>query len=655
MEEAPQEVRKSLKNGSWYGIVPFEDVNDFFVNERKKSNELLKNIKEKQIFAKKFYEYQGKQIFIGSIVGKNGSGKSSLLNIFHIIINNFAAEIKNKFSEYNKGYEIEKVSGIKTKLFYENNGLIYSIKIDNNIVEFSNNEARDLFSRIKNLSDLSEHIFYTISTNFTLYAENPSWLENLYHKNDGYFTPIVLVPFRNSNIDSWKENNLAEKRVQILALLLYKEKKEFIENYIPYKIEYELKDIKDYKKIIDEKLKNLQQNVQFTQIHTESREQSLVINTEIFDNLKTEIENYWDNFFKSRDSLPYSLSEYIKKYAIYKTLKSCVNYETIYSKLDFGDLKTSLETVINDELWDERHINYINLKLLTCKRFMEYSFANVYDSKDKNSFRIDTLLDNKEIQAAISYDQLYILSLPDFFDVKFYYCNNEEYIKKPNKDNLDKIQLSQMSSGERQLYNSLSYVVYHIKNAQSNKNTNTQDRIPYKNFNLVFDEAELYYHPEYQRCYIRNLVQLINRCNLNINGINITLVTHSPFILSDISHENILALENGNSSQKITKTLGANIYDLLQNQFFMNSSIGECSKIIIERIIDYCNSDKKLTLEEVKAYETFIDCLGDEYLATSLREMLNEKKGVSFYDEMIDYHRRKLEQLKTFKKEGLNE
>ena len=139
------------------------------------------------------------------------------------------------------------------------------------------------------------------------------------------------------------------------------------------------------------------------------------------------------------------------------------------------------------------------------------------------------------------------------------------------------MQLSDMSSGEQQLYNSLSYVVYHIKNAQSNGKGNNQAQIPYKHFNLIFDEAELYYHPEFQRCFISNLIKLLNRSNLQDQGINITLVTHSPFILSDIPTANILALESGSPSEKKNETLGANIFDLLQSQFFMTSTIGECS------------------------------------------------------------------------------
>lgn len=559
LDFASAEIRKSLHNNTWYGFQYENEIRNIFHNEYN-CREFLKELSNKQAFAKSFYDYSGNQIYINAIIGKNGSGKSSLLNIYHIIINNFAAKIKERFPEYNRDYEIEPVLGLTASLFYECNNLIYCIKIEDSKVDFSNNKTKDLLSSIQTLEELSNHIFYTVSTNYSLYSENPDWLVNLYHKNDGYFTPIVLVPFRdNGNIDIVKENRLAEKRVQILSLLLYKDKqRDFIENYIPYKIDYKLKNFEEYKKNLDDKIKKLNQNFKFTKIYNKTN----------IGALKTEIKNYWSNYFSKGKDSSIAFSNHIKEYAIYKTLKSCLNYESISKQVNFDNLKNSIKKIIENELWNEHHVNYINLKLLTCKKYLEYSSLNIYKSNE-GSIKIDDLLNNQEIKNAASFDQLYILSLPDFFETQFYYSikpNEKENSKKIiSVDELELMQLTQMSSGEQQLYDILSYVVYHIKNAQSNKSSVGKGRIPYKNFNIMFDEAELYYHPEYQRCFIRNLIKLINRSNLGINGLSITLVTHSPFILSDIKSEDILALEEGKPSKKVSKTLGANIYDLLQN------------------------------------------------------------------------------------------
>ena len=221
--------------------------------------------------------------------------------------------MKERFPEYNRDYEIEPVLGLTASLFYECNNLIYCIKIEDSKVDFSNNTTKDLLSSIQTLEELSNHIFYTVSTNYSLYSENPDWLVNLYHKNDGYFTPIVLVPFRDDgNIDIVKENRLAEKRVQILSLLLYKDKqRDFIENYIPYKIDYKLKNFEEYKKNLNNKINKLNQNFKFTQIYNEVNKKGNIKNINILGALKTEIESYWSNYFSKEK---YSSIAFSKSY-----------------------------------------------------------------------------------------------------------------------------------------------------------------------------------------------------------------------------------------------------------------------------------------------------------------------------------------------------
>lgn len=64
------------------------------------------------------------------------------------------------------------------------------------------------------------------------------------------------------------------------------------------------------------------------------------------------------------------------------------------------------------------------------------------------------------------------------------------------------------------------------------------------------------------------------------------IVTHSPFVLSDIPTSNILALEDGMQSKTELQTFGANIYDMLNTSFFLhNSTIGDFAQWLIGRII----------------------------------------------------------------------
>lgn len=647
----------------WYGFYSEIDWHEKFL-QNEITKELINTLINYQDFQKTIYKYNGGIISICGIVGKNGAGKSTLLELYNKIINNFAYTIKNnkKFKKYNQDYELHYVPSLNAELYYENNQKVYCIKVDDNKVMFLNNEIPDLFDKINSLKDLAEHCFYTIATNYSLYYKNEEWLQTLFHKNDGYFTPIVLVPFRNDgNIEFNREKNLAEKRVMTLSLLLYKESKiEFMENYIPFFIRYELKTSEYYKKLRYANLtdfKNYEEEIKFKinklKVSNENKndyrknlEKEIYISNEQFSVLQKEIESYWGLFFKSKKDDIYN---YCRLYLIYKTLKSFINYESVARLLNFDDLPTSLKSIIKTELWNENNINYINLKILTCKRFIMYTYKTFYKGKDV--LQVKDFLSKKKIKETKNYHEIFSYLLPDFFDVSCYY-------KKTSETGELAITLSNMSSGQQQLYNSLSYIVYHMKNAQSNQTGNSLGKIPYKSFNLIIDEAELYYHPEYQRRFITDLINLLNRSNIACSGLNIIIVTHSPYIISDIPRNAILALDAGKKYRQLNETLAANIYDLLENQFFMTSTIGECSKKMIETIIEYCNnvpvSKSVITSDKLHSYTDFIESIGDKYLKLTLRDMLKERQGEDFYQRTISKYE---EQIKLLKKQqaGFNE
>ena len=136
------------------------------------------------------------------------------------------------------------------------------------------------------------------------------------------------------------------------------------------------------------------------------------------------------------------------------------------------------------------------------------------------------------------------------------------------------------------MINTVSSLVYHLRNLDDN--VAGDDKIQYKNVNVVLEEVELYFHPDYQKQYVRYLLDQIERTQLKqIEAINILFVTHSPFILSDIVRSNILCLKGGKVHKKFEKkTFGANIYDLLRNPFFLSDgTIGDYSQEIINRIL----------------------------------------------------------------------
>ena len=137
------------------------------------------------------------------------------------------------------------------------------------------------------------------------------------------------------------------------------------------------------------------------------------------------------------------------------------------------------------------------------------------------------------------------------------------------------------------MLNSISTYIYHLRNL--NYHTGANNTIEYSNVNLILEEVELYFHPEYQRQYIYRMLKQIEQARLeNIKAINIILVTHSPFVLSDIPKNNVLFLKEGRPIRIMQEnTFGANIHALLQNGFFLEGApMGEFAKVKINHMFE---------------------------------------------------------------------
>ena len=775
LHDADIRVRKNLKESQWYPFGNFTDCHYIF-NETESSfyDSMKAEIKDNQSFINKLYNIKESKntpsININCIVGKNGAGKSSLLALLYRIINNFSCKINYCLQNYNKDYSPNWAYGFNAELYYELNGEIFCIKVKDNLsIEenlfnvkdyetgrvdfiFKGNEKLDkLFAylesdenRIDNhlfnkenlgkikkeekrlLKLLSDTIFYSIATNYSIYSntvvidkwsdDEELWMTDLYHKNDGYITPIVLVPYKEDGklLDSKKELSLAEERIGTLSILSLAEKgaNDFIENFIPSKIEYKLISKEDYQEIMQNKTLSFFESYLKYKIkrmgEQESQSEEDLINLRLFlrsiespDSYKTNpyklftlLRNKWNEFlfsavkeaeyitsWKKKDKKTFEQTfETIKSntldYLSYKVLKICLYYDSYDKMFDNGiildfinDEKAVFETKIEKLIKflieinnDDEKVNFINLKIEQCISFLsnldfyikDIKFDDIlmHDENIQNSIIIKDFTDkffNKE--KVINYDYIFKNLLPHFIIKEFYY--SKKNITSP--DDKD-IPLSALSSGESQLLNSLSYAIYHAKNASChNKN---DDRINYHNINLILDEAELYYHPEYQRTFISDLLGIIQRSNLKetVNSINITIVTHSPFLLSDIPESNILYLKDGDIYQNKDKyTLGANIYDLLKNQFFMNHTIGANSNNVVQNFLKKVQK-QRISGKELDFYEKFINNIGEEYLNTVLKNMLDKFKAESSFKERKrkDLERR-LNRLKQKEKEYENE
>ena len=193
---------------------------------------------------------------------------------------------------------------------------------------------------------------------------------------------------------------------------------------------------------------------------------------------------------------------------------------------------------------------------------------------------------------------------------------------------------SHISSGERQMLNMTSAVVYHLRNLSTSLDNDRSFR--YQNVHVCLDEIELCFHPAYQKQLVDYLLGQISAAHLPKDmNISISLLTHSPFVLSDIPQSNILYLKNGFSiNERMTvNPFAANVNDILMQSFFMEKGFtGTFASKTINSLIDFLSSDdqsaERWNADEV---EKCISIVGEPLLRVELTKLFwtwKDKNGM---------------------------
>jgi predicted ATPase len=170
-----------------------------------------------------------------------------------------------------------------------------------------------------------------------------------------------------------------------------------------------------------------------------------------------------------------------------------------------------------------------------------------------------------------------------------------------------------------------------------NEMIKSENEIIYEAFHnrivIFIDEGEVALHPEWQRTFFRKSIDFLSKL-FNDREIQLIFTTHSPFVLSDIPKNDVLFLDrdaNRNlliADMEKEKTFGSNIYTLLSDSFFMENTIGEFAhnkmKLALENLTkkDYQIDDK------LKSELRFtIDSIGEPLLKEQFDYLYNQKFG----------------------------
>lgn len=643
-------------------------------------------------------------VSVSAIVGKNGHGKSSIIEYLLRIINNYA--IKEGFSI--KHDSLVYANNVYGTVFYEIGDKLHYIKCENDIVECSQK------LNFEEKESLQQFLFYTIVSNYSLYSYNSRdyldenedsdspWIDGIFHKNDSYQTPVVINPHRmNGVINVNKERDLCRQR--LMAIFAESESNRYInDGKYASGFAFDLEEeSKFFKKTLEECFKGIaNQNALLSENRSYGEYAERLRNGEDLPNwynqfdLETQVqfwlkyEKLWtrykalfdraveiDKKFKDYSirlvEQQYDLCAYIDlfpdvverywpdKEQCRQVISSIKALRKICGRLTSLELQRIVLVIDLCELWEKKldfnthvfasaiknfssdrdhAILYVIYKTISIfktykpfvkwidtepKAFMPFigkveqdgkvidwfdtiedCFNNLFDENDRS--RLKDSYEYLKLRQTINFitkesfkkGNIDVYTERDFnlsYHVSF--DNLHEQIEKgKNKTGETAISLlpppifvgeilvrdvtgkrfrfSDLSSGEQQMLYSLSSVVYHLRNL--NFRPNDKDKVLYQYANIILEEVELYFHPEYQRDYILNLLRYIYSSELNnLKAINVICVTHSPFILSDIPRNNVLFLNDGKPSFEMQEnTFGANIHSLMKNAFFLGMPIG---------------------------------------------------------------------------------
>jgi len=544
---------------------------------------------------------------INAIVGKNGTGKSTIVELIFALINNIAFMRK-----LNK--DIVKIRGLNVEFIYKTQYLYKIILDDENlqIFQYKDNNFIDCTSSF----DIQE-FFYSIAVNYSQYSFNRltlgDWIHTLFHKNDSYKTPIVIEPYRkDGNIDVNRQEELVKRR--LLSNLLLSENLDDIENSPRQLTEFYRAEALTFTFNLNKIFYKTDGIKQITLKHIYRDEENKIPFGAFEHNYSDILRQLYKKFgvhvlptkhFRNDNFSSYTFEDKVHLYVLKKLVSIVIRYEKYQDYFNFkkGGFQ-DFEKCVNQIYEDKSHICY---KLKQALYFLRFNTL-IQKVETKQHFSIEELSKKiGELKDTNALEQLTTNELipPAFFDVEIIL----------EKD----INFNTLSSGEKQKIYSVNSILYHLNNINSVDEKSTK----YGYVNIILDEIELYFHPELQRQYIKHLRHAISKADTNkILAINILFVTHSPFILSDIPETKILFLDKKNDSinekslsVEGVKTFGANIHELLINGFFMQNSIGEFALEKIKEIVHFYDEVMRVDITKV----------------SSLKEIYQEKKQQFYY------------------------
>ena len=579
-------------------------------------NEKLSEKSELKITPKEnpLKDFFGRNVNVTAIVGENGSGKSSIQKLLFLLIflkkyqnidvsvpENSSKESsiinifkdkklkdKNVFLIIDTEDGLRKISLLASIFKYEQPELIkFRISTINCCLKGKEDEYPELEDN--KLNFFSIHFNYMIDTWYDDFYD--LWTNNIYHRVDGYDVSLLLEPFKGdengnyidiSNIDYLNNGKIFDFYAEL------KDNKHINSFFNPDSL---------WMMIDAEKIENkyygfydFDKNVGFYDkfqefIYKKVRDKDLIFLNKLY--LIIKIINSKKEIFKDKQIVE-KLSRQFEDINNIEELEKKVNAFVIDDLL----LRMNLPETQKLEICIDFHKEFTKEN----NQLKEYKLLLVLDPSNDDNF-------NKIERVFNIFDKIVPWIQVEFYD------ENKSY--------------SSLSGGEKMFLNFAINLMYQIKNIKKLENQ------PYKTINLFLDEVEFGLHPDWQKRFLSELIDIIKFFDIKAN---LVYATHSPFIISDLPKENIIFLEKGKQVYPFDdgkQTFGANIHTLLSHGFFMKDGLmGEFAKSKIDDVINYLNNQKSEIKNDEDA-QNIINIVGEPIIKRELQRMLKNKMELS--------------------------
>lgn len=549
-------------------------------------------------------------IQISTIVGENGSGKTSLIELIISFMTLIIVKSSND----------EEIIGFNCEIYFYHSQ-INVLKFENNIFKLNNKEVRAL-----NLLEDEKLYWFLHYLNYSPFSLlNNNYAEYFSHKNNNYWENILITPKRENNI-LHIDNELLINQLNSLYILSH---------YNPLNldmIKYNFKEVK----LLNFRIGNIDESISHY-----TMEELPLSEDELIDNYRR-ILNVVFNIYDVKLDVVTLLNQYIGYNSATATKKELTKdivkgYCLIYIVNKLIKFSKTLEGPGSAN--GSNNIGHIYFTSLSSEP-SHLSFKLV---QTINFFKDSLFFDKIEIKDEVfylSHESLCEILQPPLVTSSNIIGTFEFYVPISGFDITllkDTIDLSKNSSGQLQIFSTISNILINLIRLNSrtyehfirNKETENASGRFFYNTVVVLDELEINLHPKFQKNLIKQLIKAIGHLNLSLKSIHIILLTHSPFILSDIPSQNVLKLQNGKPvSNDGINSFGANIYDLLNDDFFLKDGfIGDYASKLISEIL----SKENIEQDDLDV----INLIGDPFLKGVIKKKIEDKLSNEVLDKEI--------------------